>query len=172
MSGLDDPGESARMRFDGGCACRSVRFRMSGRPRVVHCRHCRRCQGESGTAFALHAMIEADRVMVFAGAPEAVTTPSANGKGQRIWRCPTCRVAVWSNYGGGGDAVRFVGAVDEPDRLPSDSHIDTASKQPWVVLPAAAVAFTDYDDAETSWSQASLDRRAVLRTRLRADKLA
>ena len=174
MSVLDDPDETARMRFDGGCACRSVRFRVSGRPLVVHCCHCRWCQRESGSAFALNAMIEADRVTLLAGAPEAMTTPSASGKGQRIWRCPTCRIAVWSHYGGGGDAVRFVrvGALDEPDRLPPDIHIYTESKQPWVVLPAAAVAVTEYYDAETVWSQASLDRRAVLRTRLRTDQPA
>ncbi|MEE8455784.1 MAG: GFA family protein, partial [Limibaculum sp.] len=121
--------------MDGGCACGAVRYRMSGAPMFVHCCHCRWCQRETGAAFALNALIEADRVLVLTGAPEAVPTPSASGWGQRIARCPECRVALWSNYAGAGDAVRFVrvGTLDEPDRLPPDIHIYTASKQPWVV---------------------------------------
>src|SRR5262245_63839408 len=54
--------------------------------------------------------------------------------------------SVWSNYGGGGDAVRFirVGTLDDPDRLPPDIHIYTASKQPWVVLPPGARVVPEY----------------------------
>src|SRR6187551_817352 len=105
--------------LEGGCTCRSVRYRLASAPLFVHCCHCRWCQRESGSAFALNAMIEADRVALLAGEPEAVDTPSASGKGQKIWRCPRCRVAVWSNYAGAGAAVRFVrvGTLDEAGRL-------------------------------------------------------
>ena len=128
--------------FDGGCTCRAVRYRMTSAPLFVHCCHCRWCQRETGASFALNAMIEADRVVLLAGEPQIVDTPSNSGKGQRITRCPTCRIALWSNYAGAGDAVRFVrvGTLDEPDRLPPDIHIFTASKQPWVVLPPGAPA--------------------------------
>ena len=102
--------------YDGGCACRHVRYRMTTRPLFVHCCHCCWCQRETGSAFALNAMIESDRVELTHGEVEVVDTPSNSGKGQKIARCPKCRVAVWSNYGGGGDAVRFVrvGTLDEP----------------------------------------------------------
>jgi hypothetical protein len=43
--------------FDGGCTCRFVRYRMTSRPLFVHCCHCRWCQRETGTAFALNALI-------------------------------------------------------------------------------------------------------------------
>ena len=124
--------------FDGGCTCRAVRYRMTSRPLFVNCCHCRWCQRETGTAFALNAMIEADRVHLLQGELEAVDTPSNSGKGQKISRCPSCRVAVWSNYAGAGDGVRFVrvGTLDEPDRMPPDIHIFTSTKQPWVQLPA------------------------------------
>ena len=71
-----------------------------------------------------------------AGEPEIVLTPSASGKGQKIARCPTCRVAVWSNYPQAGHSVRFVrvGTMDSPDLCPPDIHIFTSSKQPWVTL--------------------------------------
>jgi hypothetical protein len=150
--------------FEGGCTCRAVRYRMTSRPLFVHCCHCTWCQRETGTAFALNAMIEADRVELLAGQPEAVHTPSNSGKGQKIWRCPTCRIAVWSNYAGAGDAVRFVrvGTLDEPDRLPPDIHIFTASKQPWIVIPPGMPAVAEYYRSADYWPAESLARRKAL----------
>ena len=151
--------------FEGGCTCRHVRYRMTSRPLFVHCCHCRWCQRETGTAFALNAMIEADRVELLAGQPEAIMTPSVSGKGQKIWRCPHCRIAVWSNYAGVGDALRFVrvGTLDEPDRLPPDIHIFTMSKQPWVVLPEDTPAVVEFYDIKQMWPKESLERRAALK---------
>src|SRR5262249_19018848 len=121
---------------EGGCDCRHVRYRMTSAPLIVHCCHCRWCQRESGASFALNAMIESDRVQLLGQEPELIDTPSASGKGQKIARCPRCRVAVWSHYAGGGPIFRFVrvGTLDNPDLLPPDVHIFTSSKQPWVVL--------------------------------------
>ena len=144
----------------GGCTCRAVRYRLTTAPIIVHCCHCRWCQRETGASFALNAVIEADRVILDGGAPELVVTPSASGKGQKILRCPTCKVAVWSHYAGGGEAFSFirVGTLDEPDRLPPDVHIFTASKQPWVTLPAGARAFEEFYDPKVVWSEESRAR--------------
>jgi hypothetical protein len=150
--------------YDGGCTCRAVRYRMTSRPLFVHCCHCRWCQRETGTAFALNAMIESDRVELLRGEVVVVDTPSNSGKGQKISRCPICQIALWSNYAGLGDAARFVrvGTLDEPDRLPPDVHIFTASKQPWVVLPAGTPAVAEYYKAAELWPKESLERRAAL----------
>jgi len=146
---------------EGGCTCGALRYRMTSPPMYVHCCHCRWCQRETGAAFALNAMIEADRVEVLQGEPEVVLTPSLSGKGQKIARCPVCRIALWSNYAGAGDRIRFlrVGTLDHPDRLPPDIHIFTASKQPWVVLPEGALAFEAYYDRKACWPAESLARR-------------
>jgi len=137
---------------------------MTSKPMFVHCCHCRWCQRETGASFALNAMIEADRVILLKGEPEVVNTPSNSGKGQRIARCPTCRIALWSNYGGAGDVVRFVrvGTLDEPDRLPPDIHIFTSSKQPWVVLPPDMPAVEEYYERDKYWPKESLERRRNL----------
>ena len=150
--------------YDGGCTCRFVRYRMSTKPLFVHCCHCRWCQRETGAAFALNAMIESDRVLLLQGEVEVIDTPSNSGKGQKISRCPRCRIALWSNYAGAGDAVRFirVGTLDEPDRLPPDIHIFTSSKQAWVVLGPEARAVPEYYKASEVWPQSSLERRALL----------
>jgi hypothetical protein len=158
--------------LEGGCGCRAVRYRLESGPLFVHCCHCRWCQRESGSAFALNAMIETDRVAVLGAAPELVDTPSQSGRGQRIARCPTCRIAVWSHYAGAGRAVAFVrvGTLDAPDRLPPDIHIFTASKQPWVVLPPGAPAVAEYYDREEHWPAASLERRRRLVERLEREE--
>jgi hypothetical protein len=149
---------------EGGCDCRAVRYRLQTAPLFVNCCHCRWCQRESGAAFALNAMIEADRVIHLGVDPEIVHTPSDSGLGQQIARCPTCRVAVWSHYAGSGPVVKFVrvGTLDNPDLLPPDVHIFTASKQPWVVLPEGTSAFAEYYERESLWPAESLARRQAI----------
>ena len=151
--------------MEGGCTCGQVRFRLIGMPMIVHACHCRWCQRETGTVHALNAVYEADRVVHTTGEPEAVLTPSASGKGQRIARCPVCKVAVWSNYPQAGPAVRFVrvGTLDEPDRLPPDIHIYTASKQSWVTLPPGARSVPEFYDIASVWSAEALARWQAIR---------
>ena len=153
--------------LEGGCTCRYVRYRMTSAPLFVHCCHCRWCQRETGTAFALNAMIESDRVELVGAEPELVDTPSQSGKGQQIARCPRCRVAVWSHYAGAGPSVKFmrVGTLDQPDHLPPDIHIYTDSKQPWVLLPPGTPAVAEFYDVKQYWPPASLERRQALRAR-------
>jgi hypothetical protein len=154
----------ARFPAEGGCDCREIRYRLETAPLVVHCCHCRWCQRETGSSFALNAMVEADRVTALAGEVDIVETPSNSGRGQKIARCPRCRVALWSHYAGSGPVTKFVrvGTLDDPDLLPPDVHIFTASKQPWVVIPASMPAFAAYYDAERVWRPDSLVRRRAL----------
>jgi len=148
---------------EGGCTCREIRYRVLTPPMFVHCCHCRWCQRETGAAFALNALIEADRVMLLHGKVEIINTPSNSGKGQKISRCPQCRVAVWSNYAGASDAIHFVrvGTMDNPDLLPPDIHIYTSSKQPWVILPPGMPALPEYYQRSVYWPAESLARRAA-----------
>jgi hypothetical protein len=148
----------------GGCDCRHVRYRMIGKPLIVHCCHCRWCQRETGAAFALNAMIEADRVQLLNGEVMVIETPSNSGKGQRISRCPRCYLALWSTYAGAGEALRFlrIGTLDDPDSLRPDVHIFTTSKQPWVELPTGVPSFAEYYKSSQVWPKESLERRAAV----------
>jgi len=158
---------SSMYPLTGGCDCRRIRYRLETRPLFVHCCHCRWCQRETGASFALNAMIETDRVTLLGGEPEIVDTPSESGKGQKIARCPRCRIAVWSNYAEAGPLVRFVrvGTLDEPDNLPPDMHIFTSSKQPWVILPPGMPAVSEYYDRRQYWPAESLARWEALSAR-------
>jgi hypothetical protein len=149
--------------MEGGCACGLVRYRLESLPMFVHCCHCRDCQRQTGSAFAVNALIETDRITLLSRDPESVAVPTDSGRPHRIFRCPACRTAVWSEYGG-RSALRFVrvGTLDDSAALAPDVHIYVRSKLPWVRLPESIPAFEAYYDARQLWPAASLERRRAI----------
>ena len=145
---------------EGGCACSAVRYRMTAPPIFVHCCHCTWCQRESGSAFAVNALIEASEVALLKGQAVRVSVPTASGRGQTFTRCPACSVGLWSNYSGAGERINFirVGTLDDPSLAPPDIHIYTSSMQPWVTLPNEAVAKTGYYKRDAHWPADSIRR--------------
>jgi hypothetical protein len=114
----------------------------------------------------VNLLIEADRVEALAGEPQPVDVPRDDGSMQRIYRCPTCQVAVYSEYG--RPEVRFVraGTLDDPSGVSPDVHIYTRSKVPWVALPDGVPAFEVYYDSKALWPAESYERlRAALPSR-------
>lgn len=128
----------------------------------VNCCHCRDCQRQTGSAFVINALIETDRIELTAGAPVAVTVPTDSGRPHDIYRCPTCQVALWSDYGR-RPKLRFVrvGTLDDSHALQPNAHIFTRSKVPWVGL-GDIPAFDVFYDFDKAWSAESLERRRVL----------
>jgi hypothetical protein len=143
---------------EGGCSCGAVRYRLASGPLFTNCCHCLNCQRQTGSAFVINLLIEADRVELLGGAPQPVDVPRDDGSRQRIYRCPTCQVAVFSEYG--RPEVLFVrgGTLDQPSRVSPDVHIFTKSKLGWVTLPDSVPAFEVYYDRKALWPAASLER--------------
>jgi len=76
----------------GGCACGAVRYQLASAPMFVHCCHCRDCQRQTGSAFVLNALIEAERVTLLSGNLEPIAVPTDSGRPHEIYRCPCpCR---------------------------------------------------------------------------------
>ena len=149
--------------YSGSCFCGAVTYRLESAPMFVHCCHCKDCQCQTGTAFALNAIMEADRITLLSGKPEVVTMRTDSGRPHDIYRCPDCMTAVWSDYGR-RKVMLFVrvGTLENPGALPPDVHIFTRSKLPWVVLPEGARAFDVYYDLKNEWPAESLARREAL----------
>jgi hypothetical protein len=149
--------------LEGGCSCGEIRYRLTSDPLFVHCCHCLNCQRQTGSAFVINILIEADRVELLAGEPEAISVERSGGKKQKIWRCPSCQIAVYSNYG--SPRVLFVraGTLDEPSSVAPDVHIFTRSKLPWVGLPESTPAFNVYYDSKKLWPAESLERLQALK---------
>ena len=150
---------------EGGCSCGEVRYRLTSEPLFVHCCHCLNCQRQTGSAFVINALIEAERVELLTREPEPVDVPRDDGSAQRIFRCPTCRIALYSLYG--SPLVLFVrgGTLDDPSSVGPDVHIYTRSKVPWVTLPESVPAFEEFYDLPKVWPRASLERLEALRAR-------
>jgi hypothetical protein len=146
--------------LSGRCSCRAVTYRLMSAPMFVHCCHCLDCQRQTGSAFVLNALIEADRVEIVTGETQGFPQPTDSGRPHTVHRCPTCGTAMWSIYGG-LDAIRFVrvGTLEQPSALTPDVHIYTRSKQPWVALPERVQAFEAYYSAKNVWPADSLARR-------------
>jgi hypothetical protein len=144
---------------EGGCSCGEVRYRLASDPMFVHCCHCLNCQRQTGSAFVVNLLIEADRVERTADEPHVVPVPRDDGSEQLVSRCPSCQVALWSEYG--RPEVLFVraGTLDDPSWVEPGVHIFTRSRVPWIELPDSAPAFEVYYDSATLWPAASLERR-------------
>ena len=150
--------------LEGGCSCGSVRYRLGSDPLFVHCCHCLNCQRQTGTAFVINMLIEADRVEMLSGVPRPVDVPRDNGSAQRIFRCPDCQVAVFSEYG--RPELRYVraGTLDRPSVVTPDVHIFARSKLGWIAIPESVPAFDVYYDTHALWPAASLARFAAIIT--------
>lgn len=150
----------------GGCGCGYVRYKVDAKPLITHCCHCRYCQRQTGAAFALNALFDANKVVLISGTVHEIITSSPSGRGQKITRCPKCEVALWSSYFMGGikDLIRFirVGTLDNPDQFPPDVHIYTISKQPWVNLSPNENIYEKFYDFETTWTRENNEFRKTL----------
>ena len=149
--------------YPGTCYCGAVKFRLESAPMFVNCCHCTECRRQIGSAFAINAVIEADRIKLLEGAPVAVALRGEGGRPHDIYRCPTCQTPLWSDYGR-RPAIRMVrvATLDDPSALPPGAHIFTRSKLRWVVLPEGTPAFEEYYDMKELWPAASLERRRAI----------
>ena len=144
-------------RMEGGCACGAVRYRLTSEPLFVHCCHCLSCQRQTGSAFVINLLIERDRVEVV-GEPVTFDVARDSGGTQKVYRCPDCQTAVFSEYT--SPDIWFVrgGTLDEPRGVQPGVHIFTRSKVSWVTLPDGVPAVEVYYDVDELWPPESLRR--------------
>jgi hypothetical protein len=150
----------------GGCCCGKVRFELVQKPLFVHCCHCTWCQRESGSSFALNALIEAESVRIVQGHQQlkSVVRPTNSRRRQEVIQCVDCAVTLWSYYAAARDKVWFirVGTLDSP--LQPDIHIYTDSKHKWLDLSRVGIPVVpQYYRRSQYWSYDSIARynRAV-----------
>jgi hypothetical protein len=149
----------------GSCFCGRIRYRLARPPMFVHCCHCRDCQKQTGSAFAVNALIERSCIALAEGSPPPVrvTMKTDSGRPHDIYRCPECQSALWSDYGRRGVMVFLrVATLDRAHEIAPDVHIFTRSKLPWVTLPPDARRFDAYYDMQKEWPPESLARRRAI----------
>jgi hypothetical protein len=146
----------------GRCACGAVTYRLASEPMFVHCCHCLNCQRQTGSAFVINLLIEADRVEV-EGETVAIPVPRDDGSMQIVHRCASCQVALFSDYGWPELLFVRAGTLTDPSAVAPDVHIYTRSKVPWLDIPAGTPSFEAYYDSSTLWPAASLARARAIR---------
>ena len=126
----------------------------------THCCHCTQCQRLTGSAFALNTIIENDSIEVLSGDITVTAGPTEAGRVHDIYRCATCKTALWSDYGGRPN-YRFVrvGTLDQPEALPPDAHIFVRSKLDWVIIPDGHRQFEVFYELEKEWPADMQQRR-------------
>lgn len=157
--------------FEGGCFCGRIRYRMNGQPMFIHCCHCTDCQRQTGGAFAMNALIEAEHIQIVDGEPVPVAMKTDSGHPHDIYRCPDCQIALWSDYGRRRWMLFIrVSTLDRRTEFTPDVHIFTRSKVPWVELPDDAKVFEEYYSTRALWPPESLARREAARIKAGAER--
>ncbi|KAH3906435.1 hypothetical protein HBH56_203930 [Parastagonospora nodorum] len=152
--------------FYGSCPCTHISYTLTSTPLIVHACHCTHCQHESGSAFALNALYEPDRVIVQDGKEADIlrtNVPSEKG-GQTMHRCPKCYTVLWSTYAAGRDLLKVVrvGTIDGGvGKLRPDAHLFVGKEKGWMNLDGERV-FETVGKKENYWSGESLERFRIV----------
>ena len=80
------------------CFCGAVQYALTAAPMFIHACHCRDCQVQTGGAFAINGIIEAEHIRLTRGKPVRVTMPTESGRPHDIYRCAKCQTALWSDF--------------------------------------------------------------------------
>ncbi|KAF2867120.1 Mss4-like protein [Massariosphaeria phaeospora] len=158
--------------LNGRCACNTITYEVLAPFLCTNCCHCTWCQHETGTAFALNAIIETSNFRITSATkPVLIKIPSASGNGQTTARCPDCYVVLYSDYGGDGTWKVFVrvGTLDDKTIRP-DVHIFTSTKLDWLDLTSekekGVPVFEGFYQRSRVWRKFALERFDVLKQKM------
>ncbi len=127
---------------EGGCQCGAVRYRVEGPPVVVAVCHCRECQRQSGSAFGMGAIVRKEQFTLVRGTLKQFTRMAESGAPVVCSFCPECgtRIIHEPQRMAGMVNVR-AGTFDDTSWIMPRVQAWTSSKQPWITLSDALMAF-------------------------------
>jgi hypothetical protein len=130
------------MHITGGCQCGTIRYEFTGEPvQQVAC-HCTECQHQSGSAFGMTLVVNADDFRITQGKVKHYHSTSTTGRQKLGAFCPECgnRIYHQPEWRKGRISIK-PGTLDDTSWLKPHVHLWTRSKQPWVIIPADAEAY-------------------------------
>ena len=84
----------------GGCQCGAIRYEITGSPAAVYACHCTECQRQSGSAFAMAAVIPQQHFRITKGNPKMFARKTSPSKTMECWFCPDCGTRLYHVPGG------------------------------------------------------------------------
>jgi len=132
----------------GGCQCGAIRYEISAPPITVYTCHCTECQRQSGSAFAMAAVIPGAHFHITRGSPARFTRNTGAGRTMECWFCADCGTRLYHQPGGASYPNRNLkpGTLDDTSWLAPSIHFWTRSAQPWVQIPAGATRYETQPD--------------------------
>lgn len=143
----------------GGCQCGAVRYRITGPHLVAYVCHCRECQRQSASAFALSIPLSAAEIDVTGTLATYARTTDSGSRTECLY-CPACGVRVMHRSARAPENVTLKGGtLDDTSGLVPVAHLWVSRKQPWVRLDPAVPAFETQPADLKAWRDALLASR-------------
>lgn len=124
------------MHVTGKCFCGYVQFEAEIIEGSVVICHCTTCQGNSGSAFRVNAMVKGDSFKVTAGETQAYEKLADSGTMRSRPFCPKCGTQILSTPLPAGSSFQTlrVGTLDQRDQLVPKLQVWCRSAQPWALI--------------------------------------
>lgn len=140
----------------GGCQCGAVRYTLQTRHLVAYACHCRECQKQSASAFAISVPVRA-RDFEVSGPLAAYARATDSGTTTNCWFCSRCGTRVYHQSGRSPDMVTLKGGtLDEGAALQPVAHLWVSRRHAWLQLPPDVPAFETQPDDLKAWRNALL----------------
>ena len=127
----------------GACACRAVRYEVTGEPLLVHNCHCKACQRLTGSAFKMGSYWPEDSVKVVSGTMTTYTRKADSGRTVQSQFCEVCGTTVITVAEAQPGRVGLaVGTFDDTTWVTKPNNIFCSLKQHWQPLADDALKKT------------------------------
>jgi hypothetical protein len=121
--------------YTGRCQCGSVSYVVTAEPMRVSACHCKECQRQSGSAFAMSMLLKKDSLTV-TGRTKQFTRIADSGNEVTGVFCPACGVRIYHALQSAPDVLALKpGTLDETSWLRPNSFIWMKSAQGWAPVP-------------------------------------
>lgn len=138
---------------DGGCQCGAVRYRLTVASRAAYACHCRECQRQSGSAFALSMPVRRAS-LTLTGQLGCWSRAADSGARSACSFCTVCGTRVHHGSSASPDWVTLKpGTLDDTSGIVVAAHLWVRSRQAWVMLDPAATAFDTQPADLAAWRQ-------------------
>jgi hypothetical protein len=151
-----------KLPLTGGCQCGALRYEILAEPLSVYVCHCTECQKQSGSAFAMSAMVPRESLHYVAGRPQSWSRTAESGRVLDGDFCATCGTRL-VHHPRANPKVSILkpGTLDDTSWLVPVGHIWTKSAQTWVTIPPDAIAHEGHPNDLAPMIEAWRKHRAV-----------
>ena len=121
--------------YHGGCQCTSVRYVVRAEPETLYVCHCRDCQKQSASAFAMSLTVPTSSLEITAGELKQWSRPAESGAGVFCRFCADCGTRILHGKDTRPEYVNIKpGTLDDTRWLQPVAQIWTSRAQSWVDL--------------------------------------